>query len=93
MAWLPQTFLDEPAAERLATEMQTTLGQLLAGEGGAEVVEVSAVDAQHLLAEVGLALAVGGLAAQASAAAFVTVPLPCRLSCPADPVSLTVSGV
>jgi hypothetical protein len=43
LAWLPESFLNEPATERLPAEVQPVFGQFLAGESWAEVVEVSTV--------------------------------------------------
>lgn len=62
---LPQPGRQEPPAEGLRADRQPFLGQLLTGEGGAEVGVTLAVGRQDLRDEGGVGLAVGRPAAQA----------------------------
>jgi hypothetical protein len=62
---LPQPRGQQPAPQRLRADGQALLGQLLAGEGGAEVGELPAIGGQDGLAPGGVEPAVGGPAAQA----------------------------
>jgi hypothetical protein len=61
---LPQALGQQPATQGVGANLQAALGQLLGGEGGAEVGEVLAVDLQDA-AELGVEAVVGGPAAQA----------------------------
>jgi len=62
---LPQSLGQQPLAQGLRRDDQGALGQLLAGEGGAEVGLVAAVDLEDLASLGGIDAVVGGLAAQA----------------------------
>jgi hypothetical protein len=62
---LPQALGEQPAAERLGKDAQALLGQLLAGEGGAEVGVAPAVGLQNLVPVGGVGAVIGGPAAQA----------------------------
>src|SRR5262245_9567917 len=62
---LPQTGGQQPATQGLGADRQPLLGQLRAGEGGAEVGVTLAVGCQHRLLERRIGLPVGGLATQA----------------------------
>ena len=62
---LPEAFGHQPAPQGIGRNLQAAFGQLLGSEGGAEVVQVLAVDLQRPAAELGILAVVGGLAAQA----------------------------
>src|SRR5215472_13754927 len=61
---LPEALGQQPLAQRLRRHGQAALGQLLAGEGGAEVGVIAAVGVEDLLPSGGVDAAVGGPAAQ-----------------------------
>jgi hypothetical protein len=62
---LPEALGQQPAPQCIRGDLQAPFGQFLGGEGGAEIVEVLAVDLQDAAAELGILAVVGGLAAQA----------------------------
>src|SRR5262249_33859566 len=62
---LPQSFGNQPATQRLGSDMQTVLGQLLAGKGGSEVGIVLSVGREDGLSELGVGLMVGRFTAEA----------------------------
>src|SRR5205823_6116429 len=72
---LPQPLLDEPAAQRLRADRQALLGELLAGEGGAEVGAAAAVGCQHLAAEGRVEAVVGRSAPEAMDQGLIPVGL------------------
>ena len=63
--WLPGAFDGQPAPQGIGGHLRAAFGQLLGGEGGAEVGIVLAVDSKDTAAELGIQAAVGGLATQA----------------------------
>jgi hypothetical protein len=62
---LPESFGHQPTAERLGTDVQTVLGQFLAGEGGSEVGIVLAVGSEDGLSKLVVGLVVGRFTTQA----------------------------
>jgi hypothetical protein len=64
-ATLPEALGEEPAAEGLGADLQALKGELLGGEGGAEVRVTQAVGVEDGAFEGGVELVVGGLAAKA----------------------------
>jgi hypothetical protein len=61
---LPESFLDEPAAKRLRKNVPALLGQLFAGEGGAEVGVALSGGLENLLPLFGIGAMIGRLATQ-----------------------------
>jgi hypothetical protein len=66
----------QPTAERLGSDVQTVLGQFLAGEGGSEVGIVLAVGSEDGLSKLGVGLVVGRFAAAAVDEGDIAAGLP-----------------
>jgi hypothetical protein len=70
---LPEALGEQPAAQGIGGHLQAAFGELLGGEGGAEVGVVLAVELQDTATELGILAVVGGVATQAMDEGGVTL--------------------
>jgi len=61
---LPESCVQQPATERLDTDVQTLGGEFLAGQGGTEVGVTGSVGLENLPTQLSVELVVGGLVPQ-----------------------------